>query len=398
MKVFGILKTFIKKVLSRQRQKKKGKTMYCRNISVENFRNIDSADVEFCQGTNVLIGENAQGKTNLLEAIYMTALGKSFRQGTDKDTIKFGEEYCFIKNNYNDGMRNAEISMRIFSDRRAKRIEQNKVKVSKTSDMVGGFKVVLFCPEHLSIIKEGPALRRNFLDVAISQIRPLYMKSLQRYATILKERNALIKDAEENRNVFNSTIDLFSEQLANEAAIITEYRIEYIEKLKKYVVKCFFEMTGEREIPEIEYISSSKLNEGDCFDLKKCREAYRSLYTSHHDREIGAGATLWGIHKDDIEINLNGNRARIFASQGQQRSLSLALKLAEGEIIKDECGGDYPVFLFDDVLSELDSGRRQYLLSNLNDKQVILTCCESNCINADRLISVENGKFELIMR
>ena len=165
--------------------------MFCRNIYVENFRNIESANVDFCQGTNVLIGENAQGKTNLLEAIYMTALGKSFRQGVDKDTIRFGEEFCYIKNSYTDDTRDMEISMRIFSDRRAKRVEQNKVRVSRTSEMVGSFKVVLFCPEHLSIIKDGPALRRNFLDVAISQIRPLYMKSLQRYATILKERNAL---------------------------------------------------------------------------------------------------------------------------------------------------------------------------------------------------------------
>lgn len=375
---------------------KKGEVMFCRNIYVENFRNIESANVEFCPGTNVLIGENAQGKTNLLEAIYMTALGKSFRQGTDKDTIQFDKDYCFIRNCYTDDTRDMEISMRIFSDRRAKRVEQNKVKVAKTSDMVGSFKIVLFCPEHLSIIKEGPALRRSFLDVAISQIRPLYMKSLQRYATILKERNALIKDAEENRGTFNSTIDLFSEQLAQEAAVITGYRVRYIEKLKKYVAKCFSEMTGERESPNLEYISSCKLSEEECFDVEKCRAAYRSLYSSHHDREIGAGSTLWGIHKDDMEIYINGNRARIFASQGQQRSLSLALKLAEGEIIKDECGGDYPVFLFDDVLSELDSGRRQYLLSNLKDKQVILTCCENNCINADRLISVSQGKFELI--
>ena len=152
-------------------------------------------------------------------------------------------------------------------------------------------------------------------------------------------------------------------------------------------------MTDEREMPEMNYISTSKLDETDCFDIKKCRDAYMELYFSRHDREIGAGSTLWGIHKDDLDINLNGNRARIFASQGQQRSLSLALKLAEGEIIREECGGEYPVFLFDDVLSELDSGRREYLLSNLKDKQVILTCCENKGINADKLIYVKNGTF-----
>lgn len=366
--------------------------MFCRNIYVENFRNIASADVDFCEGVNVLIGDNAQGKTNLVEAIYTTALGKSFRQGSDKDIIKFGEEYCFVKNKYFDGLRDSEISMRIFSDRRPKRVEQNNMRVSRTSEMVGSFKIVIFCPEHLSLIKEGPALRRGFLDVAISQIRPLYLKSLQRYSNILKQRNALIKTGEEDRATFNATIDLFSDQLAHEAAIITNYRVNYIKELKSHVSSCFCDMMGDSEIPTLEYLSSSKLTEEECFDIEACEEAYRRLYLSHHDREIGAGATLWGIHKDDIEIYLNRNRARFFASQGQQRSLSLALKLAEGEIIKSECG-DYPVFLFDDVLSELDAGRRSYLLSSIKDKQVVLTCCEKNDIVADRLIRVKGGVF-----
>lgn len=368
--------------------------MFCRNICVENYRNIAEASVDFCEGTNVLVGENAQGKTNLLEAIYITALGKGFRQATDKESIRFGENHCLIRNQYHDGIRDMEISMRIFADRRQKIVEQNKVKVSRTSDMVGSFKVVLFCPEHLSLIKEGPALRRGFLDIAISQIRPLYLKSLQRYMVILKERNALIKTAEEDRGAFQATIDLFSDQLAVEAATITEYRVRYVEKLREYVRLCFRDMTGERELPQLSYLTTCKITEEECFDFNRCLEAYRSLYFSHHDREIAAGSTLWGIHKDDVDIAINGNRARIFASQGQQRSLSLALKLAEGEIIREECGGAYPVFLFDDVLSELDGGRREYLLSNLKNKQVILTCCESSGVTADRLIRVSNGQFQ----
>ncbi len=367
--------------------------MYCKRIKVENFRNIAFADVELCRGVNVLLGENAQGKTNLLESIYMTSLGKSFRQGSDKDVIKFGEEYTEISNVFFDGIRDITVSMKIFSDRRAKQIEQNGVKLKRASDIVGGFKVVLFCPEHLSIVKEGPAIRRSFLDVALSQIRPLYLRSLQRYNLILKERNALIKSAYDERASFDSTIDLFSDQLAREAAIITSYRVKYIEELKKYVSNCFSDMTGNKETPRLEYISSSKLPETDCLDEKRCYESYLDLYLSHHEREIAAESTLWGIHKDDLEIYLDGNRARIFASQGQQRSLSLALKLAEGEIIRDESGGDYPIFLFDDVLSELDTGRRQYLLSSLENKQVIMTSCEKKDIKAQRVIGVENGVF-----
>ncbi len=367
--------------------------MHCKRIKVENFRNIAFANVEFCNGTNVLLGENAQGKTNLLESIYITALGKSFRSGSERDVIKFGESYTCIENTYFDGIRDNELSYKVFADRRLRRIEQNGVKIQKTSDMVGGLKVVLFCPEHLSIIKDGPMVRRSFLDVAISQIRPMYLKSLQRYNLILKERNALIKSADEDRAGFDSTIDLFSYQLAAEAATITAYRVKYIENLKRYVAECFSDMTGSRETPCLEYISSSKLSADNCLDEKKCREAYFELYSSRHEREIAAESTLWGIHKDDIEIYLDGNRARIFASQGQQRSLSLALKLGEGEIIRSESGGDYPIFLFDDVLSELDRGRRSYLLSNLSNKQVIMTTCERSDINAERVIEVKNGIF-----
>jgi len=367
--------------------------MFCKRIRVENFRNIAFADVELCKGVNILLGENAQGKTNLLESIYMTSLGKSFRQGVDRDVIRFGEEYTKIENTYFDGIRDTKVSVSLFADRRQKQIAQNGVKIRRTSDMVGGFKVVLFCPEHLSIVKDGPAERRNFLDVAISQIRPMYMRSLQRYATILKERNALIKGAEEDRAAFDSTIDLFSEQLAREAAIITGYRVRYIEQLKGHVSECFRDMTGGRETPRLEYISSSKLTESDCYDEKRCYESYLELYSSRHEREIAAESTLWGIHKDDLEIHLDDSRARIFASQGQQRSLSLALKLAEGEIIRTDGDGSYPVFLFDDVLSELDSGRRSYLLSNLDGKQVIMTSCEKKDIVAERVISVKNGNF-----
>ena len=367
--------------------------MYCKRIKVENFRNIAFADVEFCKGVNVLLGENAQGKTNLLEAIYMTSLGKSFRQGNERDVIRFGEKYARAENTYFDGIRDIGVSMSLFADKRLKQIEQNGVRIRKTSDMVGGFKVVLFCPEHLSIIKDGPMVRRNFLDVALSQIRPLYMRSLQRYNLVLKQRNALIKSAEKDRGTFESTIGIFSDQLAREASIITGYRVRYIEGLKKYVSKCFSDMTGQREVPRLEYVSSSKLGEEECRDEKKCYDTYMELYSSCHEREIAAESTLWGIHKDDMEIYLDGARARIFASQGQQRSLSLALKLAEGEIIRDESGGDYPVFLFDDVLSELDFGRREYLLSNLSDKQVIMTSCEKNDICAEKVIKVKSGTF-----
>ncbi len=367
--------------------------MNCKSIRVENFRNIQEAELNFCSGTNILIGENAQGKTNMIEAIYYTALCRSFRQGSDKDLIRFGCEYSKIQNTYADEFRDMSTNITLFSDRRQKKIEQNGLKISKMSDMVGAFKVVLFCPEHLSVVKEGPSLRRSFLDVAISQIKPLYMKSLQRYQAVLKERNALIKEAEERRDSFDATIDVWSEQLAHEAAKITSYRVEYLKKLRVYVENCFSDMTGRGEFPELEYVSSCKLTEDELTDTQAVERVYRELYFTRHDREIGAGATLWGIHKDDIEIKLNGNSARIFCSQGQQRSIALALKLSEGEIIKKECGGEYPVFLLDDVLSELDLKRREYLLSNLSKKQVIMTTCEEFPMSEANVIRVKDGRY-----
>ena len=374
-------------------ERKSTNAMICKSITVENFRNIDSASVRFSDGVNILLGNNAQGKTNLLEAIYVTSLGRSFRAQGDADMIKFGADYATIQNVYRDNMRDMELTMSIFSGRKQKVIHHNRVKVQKMSDLVGAFKVVLFSPEHLSIIKEGPSLRRGYLDVAISQIKPMYIKALQRYNSILKERNSLIKSAEDNRRNFDSTIDLWSEQLAEVAAIITKYRIEYLNEAIPHIEKCFAEMTGEREVPTLTYESSSGLTPDECLDTEKCREAYLNLYNTRHDREIGAGATLWGIHKDDIEIQLNGKIARFYCSQGQQRSLSLAMKLAEGEIIKKYMGGDYPVFLLDDVFSELDSKRRAYLVNNLKDKQVIMTSCEPHDLDGANVIIVEDGVY-----
>lgn len=372
--------------------------MICKRIRVQSFRNIENADVSLSPRTNVFVGENAQGKTNIIEAIYYTALCRGFRPGSDRDLIMFGSESAKIENTYADELRDITTSVTLFADRRQKRIEQNGLRVGKTSDMVGAFKVVLFCPEHLSIVKEGPSVRRGFLDVAISQIRPLYVRSLQRYQTILKERNSLIKQYAEHggdtkREAFDSTSDIWSEQLAAEAAKITVYRAKYLEQLRIYASDILSDMTGKRETAELIYMPSCKLTGDSLFDEAAVEREYRRLYFEHKDREICAQATLWGTHKDDIEIKLNGNSAKIFCSQGQQRSIALAMKLAEGEMIKRSCGGEYPVFLLDDVLSELDLGRKTYLLSSLVDKQVIMTTCERNDIDGANIIYVKDGSY-----
>lgn len=365
--------------------------MICNRICVSNFRNIEHAEVTFREGVNILAGENAQGKTNLLEAIFYTSIGKSFRTVHDEDLIRFGEEFTEISLDFTDSVRSQNLTIRMMAGKR-RRIEQNRVKLSRVSDIVGQFRTVLFCPEHLSLIKEGPSERRNFLDVAISQLYPLYLKSLQRYNQILKQRNQLIKKANEDPKTFRDTVEFWSDQLAHEAAVITRYRYLYLIPAVKEMQTCFQQMTGGKEIPDAVYRSSSGLAPEECEDVEKVEKTYQKILSSRLDREIGAGSTLWGIHKDDVEIFINGKPARTFASQGQQRSLALAMKLAEGEVCNQICG-ELPVFLFDDVFSELDESRRSYLSQKLTGRQVIITSCDPDCVQNKNLILVKNGTY-----
>lgn len=373
--------------------------MLCKKVELQNFRNAECETVTFDSGINVLHGENAQGKTNLLEAIYYISLGKSFRGSKDAEIIRFGEEYAAISLDYNAQGREQNVTMR-FSDntRQKKTVTHNGVKITKLSELVGEFRAVLFSPDHLQMIKDGPSLRRNYLDVAISQLRPMYLHSLQKYNKILLNRNKLIKNAEEDRATFDATIDFWSAQLAHEAAVIARARAEYVQKSGAIIADFYKRMCQSGEIdetPELIYAGSAKQDGELYFDIQATEKNFLRLLTDFHEREIAAGATLYGIHKDDIIINLNGKNTRLYSSQGQQRSLALAMKLAEGEICRMDCG-EYPVFLFDDVFSELDSIRRKNLLREIADRQVIITSCESD-MDFDipyRRIEVAKGKYK----
>ncbi|MBQ8213075.1 MAG: DNA replication/repair protein RecF [Clostridia bacterium] len=365
--------------------------MECNKIKIRNFRNIEEAEIEFDGGVNILVGDNAQGKTNLLEAISFTALGKSFRTSHEEELIRFGAEFAEVSLDFTDSVRRQNITVRMMPGHR-RRIEQNKVKVGRLSDIVGAFRTVLFCPEHLSLIKEGPGERRNYLDIALSQLYPVYLKSLQRYNQILKNRNKLIRNAEDDRRTFNETVEFWSSQLAAEAAVIARYRVQYLDRASEHIKACFAEMTGDREVPKAVYAGSSHGEPESYLDVNATEKIYFDLLMKNHDREIGAGTTLWGIHKDDIEITVNDRSARAFASQGQQRSLALAMKLAEGEVCA-AITGERPVFLFDDVFSELDSTRRAYLSGKIKDRQVIITTCEPSGIAGGKLIQVQNGRY-----
>ena len=380
----------------------------CNRIQIENFRNIESASVTFTDGVNLLHGDNAQGKTNLLEAIYFTALGKSFRPAKEAELIRFGAESSLVVNEFHDSIRGQSLSVKLYAGRARRVVEQNGLKVDKMSDMVGAFRVVLFCPEHLSLVQGGPELRRSYLNVALSQLRPVYLQALQRYNRILKERNALLKRAPDDMATFKATEPMWSAQLAREAATITVHRARYVKQVDQHVRACFADMMkkyeGGDELPELTYIPTlgsewmeAHREDPTLFeDTLRLEKRYLELLTTRHDREIGAGATLWGIHKDDVRITLNGRPARLFASQGQQRSLALAMKLAEGWVSALESGGDMPVFLFDDVLSELDAHRRDYLVQEMQGRQVIMTACDPSAADFGEqvnLIHVSGGAY-----
>ncbi len=368
--------------------------MICNKIQVINFRNAAEGSVEFCEGVNILLGNNAQGKTNLLEAVWLASSARSFRATREEQLIRFGEDFASISVDFTDSRRQ-NITMKYQRGRRHS-YEINKNKVVRLSDMVGRFRCVLFCPEHLTLIKGAPAIRRDFMDAAISQLRPMYVVALDKYEKILKQRNNLIKSAADDRSVYLATIDQWNEQLAHEAAILSKFRQSYVCQIEYHMKQSFAEMsrcTGrENEIPTLRYVGSAGLDSYE--DMNVTKEAYLRLLRADAEREIFAGTTLHGAHKDDFEIDLGGNAARVYASQGQQRSLALALKLAEGEIIKKECG-EYPVFLLDDVLSELDAARRAYLIGEIKNKQVIMTTCELDptLYPTAKIIEVENGVY-----
>lgn len=365
--------------------------MKVNKIEFESFRNIDSEIIEFSDGINVIYGENAQGKTNILEGIYLFARGKSFRAFKDKELIKFDKNIAYAKMEFQVKDDKTTLGVEIPKSQ-VKKFYRNKVKVNKTAEIIGEFRAVLFCPSHLGIIKDAPATRRKFIDVAISQLRPVYLKMMTRYNQVLEERNAILKMMPEERAQNLELIDIYSEELASLCADIADIRNEYIKKLDFWVKIFFDEMTKGQESPKITY--EANVNENDFENRESLKNRYLNLLKNNKEREFKYGATLFGIHKDDLKIEINGKDSRLYSSQGQQRSLALAMKMAEGEISREQ-KGEYPVFLFDDVLSELDDNRKSYILSNIKNRQVIITACDKSVFENSEgcnFINIENGQ------
>ncbi len=363
-------------------------------ISFRDFRNIKEQTLQFDRGVNILWGDNAQGKTNVLEGIFCFAMGKSFRGVRDRELIRFGCEQAGMVMRYADSERSNKMQLQISSVGR-RRMLKNDVAVKSTAQFVGSFRGVLFCPEHLQMIKGAPQLRRQFLDAAICQLRPTYMTALGEYARLLKHRNAVVRDDARTEGERLVLLDALSAQLAQVNTRITLTRHKYIQLLDTSVTGFLSDMTAGKENASLSYVSDLSPN-AHGMDANVLTEAFYRRAMTDARREFVIQSTLHGCHRDDIAITLDGREAKLYASQGQDRSITLAMKLGEGELAR-HASGEYPVFLFDDVLSELDHSRQEYLMQRLSGRQVIMTSCNKELF-ADmdvHMIRVTEGRYDI---
>ena len=354
--------------------------MWLEKLKLRNFRNYEEQEILFNKNINIIYGENAQGKTNIIEAIFISSLGKSFRAGKDKEVIKFDKDITEIETAFNKKDRDGNIKI-IISDK--KNVFINRIKIKKLSEILGNINIVLFSPDDINILKGSPENRRKFLDIMISQLRPNYMHVYSLYKKTLIERNNYLKKIKiENSN--EELIEIWDEQLIKYGNIIANYRKEFIEKIKNKIKIIHNNITDNLENIEIEYIS-------DCLDENE----YKKLLISRKNLDILKGYTTRGIHRDDFKIYINKKLVNIYGSQGQHRTAMLSLKLSEQEVIKDEIGED-PILLLDDFMSELDEKRINNFLKYINNKQVIITCTEKlELENKDyKLFKVNNGICE----
>ena len=344
-------------------------------VSLKGFRNYETCQVEFSPGINVISGANAQGKTNLLEAVFMLSGGRSFRTRFDRELIRFGEDSAEITARIDSGGREQTICIQLARGVR-KRITRNGVRETG-NELAQSLAVVLFCPDDLNLIKEGASSRRRLMDLAISQLRPGYAALLADYNRLYEHKSRILKDWREKPTLLD-LLDTFSEQMCRCSAQIVRYRAAFVKRLQAAAAAIHQDFSGGNEILTLQYSTVSTVRD----PLASSVEIYEDIcrhQADHKKAELESGQCLTGIHKDDIVIAINDMPARSFASQGQARTAALSLKLAERDIFLEELG-EPPVLLLDDVLSELDSRRQAFILNRIGGGQTLITCCEDKQI------------------
>lgn len=359
--------------------------MIVKSIELNNFRNYKNLKLDFDEGINIFYGNNAQGKTNLLEAVYYSTTTKSYRSCKDKELIYFGEKEAHIQTVIEKGAHEHIIDFHL-KDSDKKGIAVNKIPLKRAGELYGLCKMVFFSPEDLNIIKQGPSVRRRFLDMEIAQIEPIYLNSLTNYKKLLNERNCILKDYYDRKD-FKDIIDVIDIQLINYGKNIIEERNKFIRELNVVVKDISKKITDGKETLEIGYESDVTI---DNYELR---------LEDSLEKDIKFKSTSVGPHRDDLSFKVNDIDLRHFGSQGQQRTAALCLKLAEIELLK-KITRDKPVLLLDDVLSELDKKRQCCLLDSISGIQTLITCTGledfiKNNFNADKLYHVEKGVINI---
>lgn len=357
--------------------------MKINRLELRNYRNIERAEIFPCEGVNIIYGENAQGKTNILESLFLFTGLKSFRSAKDSELITFGKSFSTVYGFFEEKYRTHEITVKI-TDRR--RVTMNGINLTSPTLLMSKIQAALFSPGFMSLIQNGPAERRKFIDSAICQIKPSYAADLVQYTKLLKQRNAVLRDKTDNseKKMYLECIDGTFSSLGQKILVEREL---YLDTLIPYVKDIYEGLSSGKE-----EISFSYIRKGDPTRYL----LFSKVLENHMNADLAAGITLTGPHRDDIEININGVSARSFGSQGQKRSAAVALKLSEAEIMQEHTNEE-PIILLDDVMSELDTARQDYILNHIKNRQVFITCCEPGSVlrmSEGKTFNIVNGKIK----
>lgn len=348
--------------------------MRINSLKISNFRNIEEIEIFPSEEMNVIFGENAQGKTNLIEAIWMLTGAKSFRGVKDEELKKFGCEKASVFSVFQS--EGVEKSAEIVIDTK-KRAFLNEKELKSASSLAGNLNAIVFSPSDLKLLSDGPKVRRKILDTAICQLYPSFIEILRDYTRAVSQRNKLMKDLKICPDIYDM-LDAFEEEIASKGEKIIKYRKRYIEILKEFIPEIYSGISSGKEILEIKYISTAE--ESDLKNQLKLRRK-EDMFTAK---------TSVGPHRDDLEFKINGIDAKSFGSQGQKRSVALTLKLAEAEVIKKNTG-EMPICLLDDIMSELDPERQNFILNHIKEMQTFLSCCDPETVKNLK----EGSKFKV---
>lgn len=368
--------------------------MFLAETELKFYRNYEYLSRKWHPGINIFLGNNAQGKTNLLESLYVLAVGKSHRTSKDKEWILFGEPFAYIKALVMK--KNGPVTLDVIVSEKGKKVKINGLEQRRLSDFIGTLNAVMFAPEDLDIVKGAPNQRRRFMDMEIGQVSPTYLYNLSNYNKILMQRNQLLKSIA-RREKKRDLIEIWNQQLVEYGVKVVLKRAYFIEKLEQWAKEIHAQITNNKEELCIQYESS--LDFANLRSEDALKEQYIMQLQQMFEKELERGSTLVGPHRDDLIFYINQQDVQVFGSQGQQRTTALSVKLAEIELIHEEIG-EYPILLLDDVFSELDDQRQSDLLKSIKDKcQTFITTTSIDGISADilaqsKLFHIANGQIE----